>query len=78
MAKLAQTSEAAVAVSFIVMNLEKCLRNLFLFLFTRFQWSGAMPLETLNAFTRALNRPRGIGCQLVSYCQRTAELKNYY
>jgi len=61
MAKMARTSESAIAITFIAMNLEKWLQKLVLCLFICFQWSEAVLLEALCALRKAINRQRPTG-----------------
>lgn len=66
MARLAETSEAVIMVSFIVMNLEKILRDLFLFLFFRLQvhfkvnWAPLQAWSTLGVTLEILRNANGL------------------
>jgi len=71
MAKLANTSETAIAITFIVMNLEKWLQKLFFSLFICLQKVTKQARCALYAFTTGLQRLPLSDRMMQEYCQRT-------
>ena len=69
MAKLAHTSESAIAITFIVMNLEKWLQKLFFALCFCYRYTSEQTRNALCAFTTLLQRillayrPKQVHCQ---------------
>jgi len=71
MAKLANTSETTIAITFIVMNLEKWLQKLFFALFFCLRNVTEQARCTLSSFTAWLQRLPLSNRMMQEYCQRT-------
>ena len=71
MTKLSETSETAIAITFIVMNLEKWLQKLFLCLFICWQKLEIPIFKVLHTTTNTLRRLLLIDSQTQLCCQKT-------
>ena len=71
MTKLSETSETAIAITFIVMNLEKWLQKLFLCLFICWQKLEIPIFKVLRTTTNTLRRLLLIDSQAQLCCQKT-------
>lgn len=72
--KLAQTSVTALAITFLVMNLEQLLRQLFCLLFSSLQW---LPLAWSRLFRQIEHILLRYDSRLVSQVQICSSLTNY-